>query len=34
VRNSVLSLRGIDTMQEFVERQQAAMQQPASDPAP
>ena len=27
VRNTVLSLRGIDTMQEFVERQQAAMQQ-------
>jgi HPr kinase/phosphorylase len=31
VRNSVLSLRGIDTMQEFVERQQAAMQQPGPD---
>jgi HPr kinase/phosphorylase len=31
VRNSVLSLRGIDTMQEFVERQQAAMQQPTPD---
>ena len=25
VRNTVLSLRGIDTMQEFVQRQQAAM---------
>ncbi len=35
VRNLVLSLRGIDTMQEFVERQQAAMQQPsAPDQAP
>ena len=30
VRNLVLSLRGIDTMQEFVERQQAAMQQPSA----
>ena len=27
VRNTVLSLRGIDTMQEFLERQQAAMRQ-------
>ena len=35
VRNLVLSLRGIDTMQEFVERQQAAMQQlSAPDQAP
>jgi len=25
VRNTVLSLRGIDTMQEFVQRQHAAM---------
>jgi HPr kinase/phosphorylase len=34
VRNTVLSLRGIDTMQEFVERQQAAMRdsQDHSDP--
>lgn len=30
VRNTVLSLRGIDTMQEFVERQQAAMRDQAS----
>jgi HPr kinase/phosphorylase len=29
VRNTVLSMRGIDTMQEFVERQQAAMQETA-----
>ena len=27
VRNTVLSLRGIDTMQEFLERQQAAMRE-------
>jgi len=26
VRNTVLQLRGIDTMQEFTERQRAAMQ--------
>jgi len=29
VRNTVLSLRGIDTMRDFVERQQAAMNDPA-----
>ncbi len=29
VRNTVLSMRGIDTMQEFVERQQAAMRDTA-----
>ena len=32
VRNAVLGLRGIDTMQEFVERQQAAMQNPTDNP--
>jgi HPr kinase/phosphorylase len=31
VRNTVLSLRGIDTMQEFVERQQAAMRDSQSN---
>jgi HPr kinase/phosphorylase len=31
VRSAVLNLRGIDTMQAFVERQQAAMQASSPD---